>query len=308
VNIHGAISHCWVTGTGENTRLFTFDKYYVDAVAANRGNLLQYTIGTLASPRQTPPDAIVYNDGLNGNLQQNYNSCIAPDGRGGWWISQYRFEDAAAIPSLIHVDGTGAVRFNSGLTPLLIGNSVMGGLAVHPDGKRLAMGCSNEVKVFEVRFDASGAPALRLMHSIKPAMGTNTVGLSYDLAGNLYVISNTSERLGVWAMPKADNRFVTHAAPAYRIVVLHTSVDNPVAVSDEPVKLFPNPVGDVLRIAANATGLKKVELFDLNGKLVLTEDLYSESAELQVSSLPPGAYIVRVHAQSGIVTKRIIKK
>jgi len=308
VNIHGAISHCWVTGTGENTRLFTFDKYYVDAVAANRGNLLQYTIGTLASPRQTPPDAIVYNDGLNGNLQQNYNSCIAPDGRGGWWISQYRFEDAAAIPSLIHVDGTGAVRFNSGLTPLLIGNSVMGGLAVHPDGKRLAMGCSNEVKVFEVRFDASGAPALRLMHSIKPAMGTNTVGLSYDLAGNLYVISNTSERLGVWAMPKADNRFVTHAAPAYRIVVLHTSVDNPVAVSDEPVKLFPNPVGDVLRIAANATGLKKVELFDLNGKLVLTEDLYSESAELQVSSLPPGAYIVRVHAQSGIITKRIIKK
>ncbi len=81
VNVHGSISHCWVLGTGEDTRLYTFDEDYVDAVATSAGNVLQYNIGTLATPWQQAPSAIVYNDALNGNLQQNYNSCIAPDGR-----------------------------------------------------------------------------------------------------------------------------------------------------------------------------------------------------------------------------------
>ena len=308
VNIHGAISHCWVTGTGAATKLFTFDKYYVDAVATNRGNLLQYNIGTLAAPRQTPPDAIVYNDGLNGNLQQNYNSCIAPDGRGGWWISQHRAEDAAAIPSLINVDATGAVKFNSGQTPLLIGNSVMAGMAVHPDGKRLAMGCTNEVKVFEITFNASGVPSLKLMHSIKPAMGTNTVGIDYDLAGNLYVISNSSERLGVWAMPKAENSFITNAPSIYTITVMYTSVQQPALNPDETVRVYPNPVRDELRIESSEVSVDKTELYDMNGRLLMSENGTVGTTVLQVGSLQAGAYIVRIHTNQGIVTKRILKK
>lgn len=308
VNIHGAISHCWVTGTGDATKLFTFDKYYVDAVATNRGNLLQYNIGTLTAPRQTPPDAIVYNDGLNGNLQQNYNSCIAPDGRGGWWISQHRAEDAATIPSLINVDATGAVKFNSGKTPLLIGNSVMAGMAVHPDGKRLAMGCSNEVKVFEVTFNSSGVPSLKLMHSIKPAMGTNTVGIDYDLAGNLYVISNSSERLGVWAMPKAENSFITKAPSTSPIVVMHTSVQQPLLNLDETVRVYPNPVHEELRIESPDMVVDKLELYDMNGRLIVSEPGNTGTTVLQVSSLQAGAYLVRIYTGQGIVTKRILKK
>lgn len=308
VNIHGAISHCWVTGTGAGTKLFTFDKYYVDAVATNRGNLLQYNIGTVTAPRQTPPDAIVYNDGLNGNLQQNYNSCIAPDGRGGWWISQHRAEDAATIPSLINVNQAGTVTFNSGRTPLLIGNSVMAGMAVHPDGKRLAMGCSNEVKVFEVSFDEAGVPSLKLMHSIKPALGTNTVGVDYDPAGNLYVISNSSERLGVWAMPKADNRFVTAAPSIYSIIVMYTAVQQPTINLEELVNVYPNPVHDELRIESSEVTLQKVEFFDLNGRMVVSEVLSSGSSVLQVGHLQSGAYIVRIMTEKGIVSKRIVKK
>src|SRR5690554_5462350 len=50
VNVHGSISHSWATGVGEDTKLFTFDKYYVDATATNRGNVLQYNIGKLEAP------------------------------------------------------------------------------------------------------------------------------------------------------------------------------------------------------------------------------------------------------------------
>ncbi len=306
VNIHGAISHCWVTGKGAATTLYTFDKYYVDAVATNRGNLLRYNIGT-DLPRKTPPDAIVYNDGLNGNLQQNYNSAIAPDGRGGWWISQYRFEDAATIPSLIHVNASGTLTFNSGKTPSLIGNSVMGGLAVHPDGKRLAMGCSNEVKVFEVSYDSVGVPALKLMHSIKPAMGTNTVGLSYDLAGNLYVISNSSERLGVWAMPKAGNRFTTPAPAAANLVVLNTGLDD-LHSEKTDIRIFPNPVEDELSISIAEGNLSRIEIFDLNGRQLLTQQLSGSSVQLPMSGFAKGTYLIRITYGGKVLTRQLLKK
>jgi len=160
INVHGSISHCWVTGTGTDKKLFTFDEDYIDDVATSAGNLLQYNIGSQNLPWQSAPSAVVYNDALNGNLQQNMNSCIAPDGRDGWWISQYRTTDAEAIPSLIHVNKKDSVNFNSGKTPTLIANSYTGGMALNYEGTRLAMGCKDQVKVFEVNFSADSIPGL----------------------------------------------------------------------------------------------------------------------------------------------------
>lgn len=307
VNVHGAISHCWSTGTGDDTKLFTFDKYYVDAVATNRGNLLQYNIGTLQQPWQSPPSTIVFNDGLNGNLQQNYNSCIAPDGSGGWWISQHRSEDAASIPSLIHVKPDGSVSFNSGRTPLLIGNSNTGGMAVRPDGKQIAMGSNNEVKVYDITFDAQGAASLRQIHSIKPAMGTNTAGIAWDRAGNLYVISNSSERLGVWAMPKTENSFVTPAPASKQIYVYRSGLREPKDLSKQ-FKVYPNPVRDLLMVESKAVVINKVELFDLEGRLIIGENSNDNKLEINTSTLSRGTYILRISTDEGVHSQRIMKR
>jgi hypothetical protein len=199
VDVHGSIAHCYSTGTGDETKLFTFDEDYVNAEASSAGNLLQYNIGKLTAPYQAAP-IVVYNDALNGNLQQNMNSCIAPDARGGWWISQYRSADASTIPSLIHVNTAGLVDFNSGLTPTLVENSNHGGMAVSADGTKLAMGCANEIKIFSVAYNTAGVPVLTRLHSIKPALGASTAGLSFDRAGNVYAVSFSDKRMGVWAI------------------------------------------------------------------------------------------------------------
>ncbi|MFZ4581812.1 MAG: T9SS type A sorting domain-containing protein [Paludibacter sp.] len=306
INVHGAISHCWSTGTGQNTKLYTFDKYYTDAVATNRGNLLQYNIGNLESAWQTAPSAIVYNDGLNGNLQQNYNSCIAPDGRNGWWISQYRAEDAVGIPSLIHVKPDGSVSFNSGKTPLLIGNSQEGGMAVNAEGNKLAMGCSDEVKVFDISFNAQGVPSISLLHSIKPAMGTKTVGLSFDRAGNVYVISNSTERLGVWALPKTDNTFTTPAPSKYRISVIRAGLNNPETAANI-VKVYPNPASDFIRIES-AEKLQQVDVYDFGGRLQLTVNTNDNKIEIPINQLQKGIYLLKIKTDKGISNNRIIKK
>jgi hypothetical protein len=93
-------------------------------------------------------------------------------------------------------------------------------MAVSFDGKMLAMGCNNEVKIFHVSFSDSGIPSLTRLYSIKPAMGTNTAGLAFDRAGNVYVISNSSERLGVWSLPKVENTFTTPAPSSEKLDVI----------------------------------------------------------------------------------------
>jgi hypothetical protein len=307
VNVHGSIAHCWITGTGANTKLFTFDEDYIDATATSAGNLLQYNIGNLTSSWQSAPSAIVYNDVLNGNLQQNFNSCIAPDGRGGWWISQNRAEDTALIPSLIHVGADGMVDFNSGRTPTLIENSVAGGLAVNHDGTRLAMGCRDEVKIFAISFTEEGVPVLTRLHSIKPAMGTNTAGLSFDRAGNVYVISNSSERLGVWALPKVNNEFVTPAPSSQIIRVVHTG-DSRIVSPALGVRVYPNPANDFVNIESMNSDIQRIELFDLKGRLLRSEDLSVNKFEMSVSSLQSGTYILKVKTNDGISVQRMMKK
>ena len=305
VNVHGSISHCWVTGTGENTKLYTFDQDFVNTTATNTGNVLQYNIGTLQTPWQTAPSAVVYNDGLNGNLQQNFNSCLAPDGKGGWWISQYRATDAATIPSLIHINDAGVLNFNSGITPLLIGNSVMGGMAVNYEGTRLAMGCQDEIKVLAISYNVTGTPTLTLLHSIKPAMGTNSAGLAYDRAGNIYLISNSSERLGVWAMPKSDNSFTTPAPSKYRISVIRAGIEL-IEGAKNLVKVYPNPASEFIRIESDNT-LQQVELYDFGGRLLRSVNASENKIQLSIDQLQKGIYLLKIRTDKGITNNRIIK-
>ncbi len=309
VNVHGSISHCWVTGTGEDTKLFTFDEDYTDAVATNTGNLLQYNIGTLKSSWNKAPSAIVYNDALNGNLQQNFNSCIAPDGRGGWWISQYRQTDSQSVPCLIHVNPAGSVDFNSGVTPTLIGNSETGGMAVNQDGSILAMGCKNEVKVFRVTFNAS-APSLSLLYSIQPAMG-NICGISFDLAGNLYAISNVSERLAAWALPKPENTFTTPAPAGREIRYLLSGIAD-VKNGNDSFRVYPNPVSDWLNIETGGADIDSYALYTIAGQKVLSgtldNSLENNSSGISFKEMKQGVYLLALKTTSGYVVKRIIKQ
>ncbi len=306
VNIHGSISHCYSMGTGEDTRLYTFDEDYVNETATSSGNLLQYNIGTLATPYQSAP-TVIYNDALNGNLQQNYNSCIAPDTRGGWWISQYRAADAATIPSLIHVNTSGVVDFNSGNTPTLIENSFHGGMAVNAEGTKLAMGCSNEVKIFDVKFSESGIPTLAKLHSIKPALGANTTGLSFDRAGNVYAVSYSDKRLGVWALPKADNSFTTPAPLAHKILVVISDIEE-ITDPGELVNVYPNPTVDFINIESKGVEIESYNLYNLKGQLIANELITNNRSQLSTGNLQPGVYILKVKTTAGIAVKRIIKK
>ncbi len=308
VNVHGSIPHIYVLGTGADTKLYTFDEDYVDATATNTGNILQYNIGELTTPWDSAPSAIIYSDGANGNLQQNFNSSLAPDGRGGWWLSQYRASDMAPIPSLIHVNTQGMVDFNSGTMPTLIGNSYTGGMAVNHDGTRLAMGSQNEVKIFDVTYGEDGVPVLTRIYTINPAMGSNTAGLAFDMAGNVYVISNSSERLGVWALPNADNSFTTPAPATQTITILPVGVIDIEKSGVEAVKVYPNPFESTITLESAEQTIDKVVVYDANGRLVHQESIQSLVKNIDLSNLSSGVYILNIVTEKETLNKRVIKK
>jgi len=70
------------------------------------------------------------------------------------------------------------------------------------------------------------------------------------------------------------------------------------------VKLYPNPVKDVLHIAAKSP-ITKVELYTLDGKMRLQENSFEE--EMNVSTLVAGVYMVKVYMAQGVSVVRIIK-
>ncbi|MDR2907833.1 MAG: T9SS type A sorting domain-containing protein [Bacteroidales bacterium] len=71
------------------------------------------------------------------------------------------------------------------------------------------------------------------------------------------------------------------------------------------VKTTPNPVSDGKLTVDTPVGVAAsvVEIFDLNGTLVLTLSINRPKTEIQVSHLPNGTYVVKV----GSALAKIVK-
>ena len=86
----------------------------------------------------------------------NGNGCIASDGRGGWWLSQYRYTSNLALPSLIHITD-GKINYNCGSE---IVSSFQGGMGVNKDGSMLAIGRKPERLPYMMWLHAANVPTL----------------------------------------------------------------------------------------------------------------------------------------------------
>ena len=180
-------------------------------------------------------------------------------------------------------------------------------MAVSHDGKLVAMGCNDEIKILGVTYSGSGIPSLKLLYSIKPALGMNTTGLSFDRAGNVYAVSYTNKRLGVWSLPKADNSFRTPAPSSVKIVVGNTGIAGSESGS-KSIRFYPNPVTDKLTVQSANQPLKTVGIYDVSGKLLFQTEGNGLQQEIELSDFNAGVYILRVKTSKETFTGRIIKK
>lgn len=78
----------------------------------------------------------------------------------------------------------------------------------------------------------------------------------------------------------------------------------------QKVEIYPNPAQQVLRVnLAESKEKSAVSIYDVNGKLVLTQQLTSLKTELNISGLTAGIYLVSVRSNGKeITTTRILKQ
>ena len=87
-------------------------------------------------------------------------------------------------------------------------------------------------------------------------------------------------------------------------------VTNNLAVNDinmVKVQAYPNPVVDVLKVSTGANA-KSIEVYDLSGKLVISQSAKATANEVNMSKLKTGSYVVKVNTENGAETVKVIKK
>jgi hypothetical protein len=177
----------------------------------------------------------------------------------------------------------------------------------------------------ELRLSTAGA------FSADPAT-TTTVGDYTTLALSVNPALNPSEYPETWTqfsytvtglIGQVDCRiafryFVTSGGPTGAnsnfIGIDDFAVTRPLANTQEffagNFAIQPNPVNDVFTLnAKNGVAIEKVEVLDINGRIVNQVNGSSTDAiQVNVSELNSGVYFVRVQSDLGVGTSKIIKK
>ncbi len=288
VQIHGSIVDLCVTGTGADTNLFTLDEDlitpgFVTYQGAQAFHMpYRYDVGNAATPYMQGPNHCY------GNFDTKYvngSATITPDGRGGFWVGQYRDTNSSQFPCAMHINANGTWDYFCGDTEIFKTSSTMGALGVSPDGKYIAVAGKTDIRVAEVTWSESGTPSLTLKYAIGSTYGSRPFACDFDAAGNLYVVYNDNNGgVGGWALPTDNNEYTTVARQPLSV----SAGIEATLVDSTSIHYFNNTL--------TADGAM-LEVYSIAGMKV------AEGYRVDTTTLPAGIYVVR----SGANTLKIRK-
>jgi len=88
-----------------------------------------------------------------------------------------------------------------------------------------------------------------------------------------------------------------------------SSLSDTAGVEDESLitlNMYPNPVSDMLNISSQNT-INTVEIFNVLGQKVISRQVEDTSAEIDVSNLNAGIYLIKYEINNSIITKKFVK-
>jgi hypothetical protein len=93
---------------------------------------------------------------------------------------------------------------------------------------------------------------------------------------------------------------------------LKTSFENSVEIQSiielPYINIYPNPVNDVLNITSN-TVFKEVQVFDLSGQEIMSNQTHSDCQSLSLNDLKPGYYLCRIWFDDNtFITREVVVK
>ncbi|MBK7871115.1 MAG: T9SS type A sorting domain-containing protein [Saprospiraceae bacterium] len=77
-------------------------------------------------------------------------------------------------------------------------------------------------------------------------------------------------------------------------------------LAERSIEIYPNPASNLIHINLRNLRSEELELFNAQGQLVRFEPIRSDYVQLSTTNLEPGIYLVRIRAEEGIFTKRVL--
>lgn len=78
-------------------------------------------------------------------------------------------------------------------------------------------------------------------------------------------------------------------------------------LADIPISLYPNPVGDLLTLIAE-TEISSICVYSMGGNILLVQEADSRETTVNMSSMPPGVYIIRIFTRDGSYPRMVVKE
>ena len=220
-SVGSSVPGVWIQGTGADTKLYAFLE---DVIApSGRGNNvgiynIGQTDGSLLTTWDNAPDQLLD----LGSLMQNGNGNIIADSDGrGTWVMQYRSKgnNSAAVPSLVFVDNSGNVVFNSGSDLASLNGSLMSGFAINNPGDLMVINDGDGVlQFYNITWNGS-TPTLTsngTSFTTDARASNNAIyQMAFDWGGNLVCAGGN---IGIYSIPTDDNQSTTPARASLTVV------------------------------------------------------------------------------------------
>nr|WP_322624026.1 T9SS type A sorting domain-containing protein [uncultured Flavobacterium sp.] len=168
------------------------------------------------------------------------------------------------------------------------------------------------------KYDISTLQILNASHAMQAKIAGNKVEFIFDninLAANggkgnitfkiktlntLAVNSNVTQRADIffdYNWPIVTNDAIT----TFEVLNIF------IPVKDNSVKVYPNPVKDVVKVSANSV-ITSLQLFDLQGRVLQSQQYDANTTQLDLSGRAAGIYFVKVSTEKGASVQKVIKE
>ena len=249
-----------VIGSGENLKLLALSARST-AAAFSAFRCDEYNLGTATSWNKAPSKKIA---ALSGKYSISRTATsVVYDNEGGIWFCQYRGTPTDAQPAIVHVNADGVEDFKD--KTIVARNS---GIAVSPDGSKLAVAKGNDKKYNVVIYKITktgGTLGIEPLYEFATATGSTLNDIAWDNANNIYIVNSGGEMLKVFALPRESGTVVTPAAKRYTIEIPVPEKECTAAQddinTDEYYATFSNNISDMQLIAAAGA---EITLYDVN--------------------------------------------
>ncbi|MFZ9847241.1 MAG: T9SS type A sorting domain-containing protein [Flavobacteriales bacterium] len=77
-------------------------------------------------------------------------------------------------------------------------------------------------------------------------------------------------------------------------------------IAFEEIKVYPNPVNDVINISTNGS-FTKMEIYDIKGRIVLKNNFPPTFMQLDVSNFSEGIYVIRLTKDGMVSSVKFVK-